>query len=292
MTLKHMKIFVAVYQQKSITKASQKLHISQPAVSVSIKELEDYYGVALFERMSHRLCVTEAGKRLYDYALHIVSLFDDMEAVIRDWDKVGRIRIGASITIGTQLMPRLVKRFKDTHRMMDVYVAVDSSEVIEKKILSNQIDFGLIEGGVHYESLVSEPFSTDDLVVVCGKDHPLAKRDSVSIEDLMSVPFLSREKNSGTREIAENVLCQHDCSVKLAWESTSTQAIVNAVVEGLGFSILPESIVRGYQNHTRLKYLNVEGLSFSRRFLVVYHRNKYLTTAENGFIRLCKESGS
>lgn len=289
MTLKHMKIFVAVCEYKSITKASQKLHMSQPAVSVAIKELESYYGVALFERLSRRLYITEAGKRLYDYALHIVSLFDDMETMIKNWDTMGKLRIGASITIGTQLMPQLVKHFKDIHQQMDVLVTVDSSEIIEKKILSNQIDFGLIEGSVHYKSIASEPFSGDNLVVVCGIDHPLAHKSIVRIEDLQEVPFLIREKNSGTREIAEQVLRQHNCMVTPAWECTSTQAIINAVAEGLGFSVLPRELVQSYQNHDRLKCIKVEGLSFERQFLIIYHHNKFLTHAAKDFMDLCRK---
>lgn len=292
MTLKHMRIFLAVCQEKSITKASQKLHLSQPAVSVAIKELEDYYGIALFERISRKLFITEAGKRFYDYTLHIVSLFDEMETMIKDWDTVGKLRIGASITIGTQLMPQFVKRFKAVYQLMDVLVTVDSSETIERKILTNQIDFGLIEGSIHYESIVSEPFMDDNLAVVCGKDHPLAQKDIVRIEDLKEVPFLIREKNSGTREIAEQALRQHNFGIAPAWESTSTQAIVNAVAEGLGFSILPQVLMHSYKNQSRLKLLKVEGLSLKRQFLIIYHRNKFLTPAAKEFMNLCRRCRS
>ena len=103
MTLRHMKIFVSVYQNNGITRASEELHLAQPSVSLAIRELEDYYGIRLFDRISRRLYVTEQGRMFYDYALHIVSLFDEMELGIRNWEHMGTLRIGSSITIGNFL---------------------------------------------------------------------------------------------------------------------------------------------------------------------------------------------
>lgn len=111
MTLRHMKIFVSVYQNNGITRASEELHLAQPSVSLAIRELEDYYGIRLFDRISRRLYVTEQGKMFYDYALHIVSLFDEMELGIRNWEHMGTLRIGSSITIGNFLLPGLIKKF-------------------------------------------------------------------------------------------------------------------------------------------------------------------------------------
>ncbi|WP_255575504.1 LysR family transcriptional regulator [Caproiciproducens faecalis] len=286
-----MKIFLTVSQENSVTKAAEKLHLSQPAVSVAIRELEDYYGVALFERLSRRLYITEAGKRLFDYALHIVSLFEEMETTIKNWDTKGKLRIGTSITIGNLVIPKLVRQFEDFYPQIDVFVAVDSSEEVEEKILRNEVDFGLIEGNVHYENIEFEPFCTDDLVVVCSKEHPLAKKKLVRMQDLKDYPFLSRERNSGTRELSEHILHQNSYLMTPAWESTSTQAIVNALAEGLGFSVLPQKLLPSYQNHQKLRRLNVEGLSFQRQFMIIYHRNKFLTPAAKKFIDLCKKWG-
>ena len=119
MTLRHMKIFVSVYQNNGITRASEELHLAQPSVSLAIRELEDYYGIRLFDRISRRLYVTEQGRMFYDYALHIVSLFDEMELGIRNWEHMGTLRIGSSITIGNFLLPGLVKKFTTTHPKMN-----------------------------------------------------------------------------------------------------------------------------------------------------------------------------
>lgn len=107
-----MKIYVAVFHHSNITKAAEELHLAQPSVSLAIKELEEYYGIRLFERMGRRILPTEGGKEFYGYALHIVSLFDEMEKKVRNWDAIGNLRVGASITIGTQLLPELLQRFR------------------------------------------------------------------------------------------------------------------------------------------------------------------------------------
>ena len=115
MTLRHMKIFVAVYQQKSITLASNSLHLAQPSVSLAIKELEGYYHIRLFDRLSRRIYPTENGHRFYEYALHIVSLFSEMENKIPAWDANAPLHIGSSITLGTCLLPSLVKVYQEQH---------------------------------------------------------------------------------------------------------------------------------------------------------------------------------
>ena len=107
MTLRHMRILVAVFQQGSVTKAAQALHLAQPSVSLALRELEDYYGVALFTRTGRQLLPTVCGQSFYDYAVHVVSLVDEMETQMRNWDTLGTMRIGSTITIGTHLLPGL-----------------------------------------------------------------------------------------------------------------------------------------------------------------------------------------
>ena len=110
MTLRHMKIYVSVFRLSSMTKAAEELHLAQPSVSLAVRELEDYYGIRLFERIGRHISSTEAGKEFYSYAVHIVSLFEEMEKKIRNWDTLGILRIGSSITIGTRILPSLIAR--------------------------------------------------------------------------------------------------------------------------------------------------------------------------------------
>ena len=127
MTLRHMKIFVTVYRHSNITRAAEELHLAQPSVSLAVKELEEYYGIRLFERIGRRICPTEAGNEFYSYALHIVSLFEDIEKRIKNWDTLGTIRIGTSITIGTHILPGLIKKYQEAYPSLRVEAMVNNS---------------------------------------------------------------------------------------------------------------------------------------------------------------------
>jgi DNA-binding transcriptional LysR family regulator len=287
MTLRNMKIFVAVCQENSITLASKKLYVSQPAISTAIKEMENYYGVKLFDRISKTIYLTEAGKTVLSYAQHITSLFDELETAIRNTDEIGLLRIGSSITIGTHLMPEFIRQFSLKYPEIQIFVTINNSDIIEQLVLDNELDFALIEGVIHSDKLISKGFSSDELVVVCGLDNPLLKMDTVAIKDLETQKFLMREKNSGTRELAESILLLHNFSIRPIWESSSTEAIINGVANGIGISILPLRLVQDAIDHERIKRLNVADINLHRQFYIIYHKNKFLTPLSLEFIKLC-----
>lgn len=288
MTLRHLKVFVVACELNSISKAAEKLYISQPAVSRTIKELEDYYGMKLFERISKKLYLTQAGKSFLDYASHVVSLFDEMESHMREVDKRGNLRIGSSITIGRNLMPSYVSRFKALYPQTQVYVTVNNSDIIEKKVLQNELDFALIEGIIHSDHIISETYMEDELVVISSPDHPFCNEEIVKITEFIEEPFLLREKGSGTRELFDNTLAALGYSVVPTWESTSTIALINAAINKLGISVLPYMLVREELSSGKIVILQVEGLKFVRKFNIIYHKNKFLPASAKAFIELCK----
>ena len=198
MTLRHLKIFVTVCETGSATAAGDKLHIAQPSISLAISELENYYGIKLFDRIAKRLHITEAGKNFLQYATHIVGLFEDMEKEIKNFDAIGIIRIGASITIGNYLLPAYISQFKKTHPQIDIKVIIDNSEKIQQYILSNRIDIGLIEGAVHSSYIKFHKFRDDELVMICGNNHPFAKK-AIEITKLKGESFILRETGSAGR---------------------------------------------------------------------------------------------
>lgn len=289
MTLRHIKIFVVVCQEKSITQASKKLYISQPAISTAIKEMEHHYGVKLFDRISKKIYLTEVGKSVLNYAIHITSLFNELETTIRNSDTIGTLRIGSSITIGTHLMPNYITRFSSKYPQMQTYVTINNSDIIEQLVLDNRLDFALIEGMVHSENFISKSFLNDELVVVCGLHNPLSLIELVSIKDLETQNFLMREKNSGTRELADSALLLHGFSMIPLWESASTEAIINGVSNEIGISILPLRLVQNFLEDGKIRKLNVVDLNLKRQFHIIYHKNKFLTPASIEFLKLCNE---
>ena len=290
MTIRHMLIFRSICENGyNSTKAAEVLHMTQPAVSLAIKELEQYYGVHLFDRIGRRLQITDAGRYFLQYAIHISDLFTDMETGLRDWDSKGILRIGASITIGSQFLPSYVKAFSQICPGIDVRVTIEQSERLEQKLLSNELDFALIEGIAHDSNIVSESYMEDHLSVICGVDKGWIQGQTISIEEFQKQRFLLREKGSGTREVFDRVTTQAGIHVTPVWEAMSTTALVNAVINGLGIAVLPHRMILPALKQGLICTIKVDGLSFSRNFHIIHHKDKFLTASAKQFITLCKE---
>ena len=289
MTLRHMIIFRAVCAAGcNSTKAAETLHMTQPAVSLAIKELEAYYGVRLFDRIGKRLQITEAGQRFLTYAIHISDLFEDMERGLRDWDAKGLLRVGASITIGSQLMPDYVRAFAALHPDTEVRVLVEQSDRLEKKLLANELDFALMEGVAHDPAIVSEAYMEDELCVVCPAGGPWREGQTMPLEEFTRQRLLLREHGSGTREVFDRAMEQAGRAARPVWEAMSTTALVNAVINGLGIAVLPRRMVLSAQARGLVVTARVEGLDLRRSFFLIHHRDKYLTASARAFMALCR----
>ena len=289
MTLKHIRVFVTVYQEESITRAAVRLGMTQPATSLSIKELEEYYGTKLFERSGRGIRITEAASHLYSHAARLMSLYDELDQEMKNWNTNGRLRIGSSISIGSCILPSLMVRFSKKYPDLDLYVKVDSSDVIEKNILENHLDFALIEGTVHSDNIYSEIFLNDELIPICSRFHPLAGAENVELESLKNEHFLMREKNSGTRELAEANFALKDFHIKPVWESTSTAALINAVAAGLGISVLPKRMLEKQLRMHQIFSFSIRDLDLKRHYYLVYHEKKYISPVMQDFFDMIRE---
>ena len=290
MTLRHMKIFVTVYQYSSVTKAAGELHLAQPSVSLAVKELEEYYGIRLFERIGRGIRPTEAGSEFYSYALHIVSLFEDIEKRIKNWDTLGTIRIGTSITIGTHILPGLIKNYQEAYPSLRVEAMVNNSGIIEQHVLDNTIDLGLIETQPEHPEIQAIPFMKDHLCAILPTDHPLSSQRWLTLSQLARYPFLMREKGSAGREILDASFALLHLSVHPIWESSSTQAIVSAVAQGLGVAVLPYMLVEKDILEGQVKTVPFRQ-PLHRDLNIIYHKNKFLTPNMKAFIELCRDYG-
>lgn len=289
MTVRHMKIFKTVCECGcSITKAAEKLNMTQPAVSLAVSELENYYGIKLFDRISRRLYLSEAGKMFLEYANTITLTFDDMEKRIRSWEKTGVVRVGASISIGAMLMPEYVKKFAAENPDTKVTVKINRSEELEALLFENKLDFALIEGIVHDQNLVYEDFMEDRLALVTAKDFP---KDTIKKEEIYAYDFLLREKGSGTREIFESTLTSVSCPLpEPAWESMSTAALINAAEAGLGVAVVPYRMAVERLKSGSIREIHIENIKFTRKYKLVYHKNKKLSTTDRKFIEICRNT--
>ena len=270
------------------TKAAEQLHMTQPAISLAIKELEQYYGVRLFDRIGRRLKITDSGKLFLQYAIHITDLFDDMETGLRDWDSKGILRVGASITIGSQFMPGYVKAYSEICPGIDVRVVVEQSDTLEHKILTNALDFALIEGIPRDPRIIAEAYMQDQLSVLCSADKGWKQGQTISRQEFKKQRFLLREKGSGTRDVFDRVTAQAGIHITPAWEAMSTSTLINAAITGLGIAVLPSRMIQPALDSGQIITVNVEGLDFKRNFYIIRHKDKFLMPSAEKFIALCK----
>ena len=280
---------MTVYQEESITRAAEKLHMTQPASSLAIREMEEYYHTKLFERSGRGIRVTSAGTRLYPSAARLLSLYDEMDAEMKNWDTSGKLRIGSSISIGSCILPQLINRFSKKYPELELYVKVDSSDVIEQNILENHLDFALIEGSVHSEKLNSSVFLDDELVPVCSRFHPLAGAEDIELDSLKKEHFLMREPNSGTRQLADSSFALKNFQIKPTWESTSTAALINAVSIGLGISILPKRMLEKQLRMHQIASFTIHDLDLKRHYSLIYHENKFVSPTMQEFFDMLED---
>ena len=197
MTLRHMRIFAEVYRTRNVTHAAQNLHMTQPAVTRAIQELEQHYGVRLFERLYRHLSPTEAAQRLYAQAVYLLDTFDHMEAAMRDWDSLGVVRVGATVTLGSTILPVLARRFAALYPGIELQAKVANGSVLAEALCENQLDLALLENSVSVPDLHTEPIGTDCLCAVLAPAHPLAQREVALTLQRNLVGGPSRQREPG-----------------------------------------------------------------------------------------------
>ena len=274
-TIRHIRIFLEVCRTMNVTRAAENLYMTQPAVSRSIHEIEQVYGVRLFERLNQRLYLTDSGRRMRAYAVHIVDTFDQMERELSDGDERGMLRIGASITLGNYELPGVVRRMKQERPSLRLQATVANVDTLKEMLLDNRLDLAMIEAPIEHRDLTGEPFSRDELVL--------------TLADVAACDLLLREKGSSGRAFLDTVFEAHDLSVSPLWESASTEALVRAVAAGIGLSILPERLVRRALASGAVLTRPIEGASLVRTCHIVWHRNKYLSPSLKLLIGLIRE---
>ena len=279
MTLRHMKIYLAVYHTENMTKAAARLNMTQPAVTRAIREMEDYYGVRLFERINRRLHITEAGRMFYSYALHIIDSFDQMEKELRNWDELGILRVGSSVTLGNSLLLKVLKAFRAEHPTLQIKATISNGADLQQALLDSRLDLAVIEGSITNEDLQKEVIASDRLVLVLPPEDPRQYAAALQLKDLARDNFLLREEGSMGRSLIDYTFALRGIFVKPMIESISTQAILRAVHEGLGISLLPEQLVLPAIRSGYVTTRVIDDETFLRRNYIVWHRHKFLTAS-------------
>jgi DNA-binding transcriptional LysR family regulator len=238
--LNQLRVFKAVFEEKSLTAAARRLRISQPAVSKQLAELEQTVGVVLVDRLPRGVQLTAAGEALERHARRIFVAELAAEAELAELMGLsrGRLAIGASTTIGSYLLPRVLGLFHVAHPRIELEVEIGNTAAIQQAVLDGRVDVGLTEGLVASESLEVDVFTRDEMVVIVPVRHPWAGRTHVEAGALKEVPVIARERGSGSRAIVEAALAERGVEIEFALSLGSTEAVKNAVAEGLGIGLV------------------------------------------------------
>ena len=276
---RRLQVFFTVAKLLSFTKAAESLHMTQPAVTFQVRQLEEYFNTRLFDRTHNRISLTEAGVNVYGYAEKIFELYGEMESMVREMtgDIGASVTIGASTTIAEYMLPSLLGDFRVKYPDVLIHLKVSNTEGVVSMVENNVIDLGVVEAPVGNKNLVVERCRSDKLVAIVPTKHPLAKKSVVTLSELLSYPFICREEGSGTREVIEDYVCNAEgCKngLNVAMELGSPEAVKGAVEANMGISIVSEATVAKERKLGTLKLLDLDP-PMQRPFSFVHQKQKF-----------------
>jgi len=288
-----LKVFCTVAETRSFSKTSEIIHLTQPAVSLQIQALEEMYETKLFDRSSSRVTLTPAGEVLYKYAKEILALYTAAEKVLGEMTGLvkGSITIGAGSTIGNYMLPSVISDFRKTHPKIKVHLSVANMQRIIELLNAGNINVGLVEGDVKRQKIVVDKLLSDELLLIVPTHHPWAKRKEVSVSELIEEPFILREAGSGTRQTIEKFLARHGITLqamKVSMVLGTTQAIKEAVENGLGVSIVSRWAARKECKYGTLSMLSFKEEKILRNFSLITYKNSVSSHAVEEFLAYLK----
>ncbi|HTY88045.1 MAG TPA: LysR family transcriptional regulator [Candidatus Acidoferrum sp.] len=288
MNRNHLALFHAVAQAGGISRGAQRVRVSQPAVSKQIRELEEALGTRLLERLPRGTRLTESGRILAGYAQRLQALEQEAEAAMKEFHGLqrGRLAVGASMTIGTHLIPQAFGEFHRRYPDIELHLEIANTRTIRENLMQGVIEIGLTEGLIQGEHFDSEIFFQDELVAIAPCGHPLLKAGPVSARRICEEPFILREEGSGTREVVERALGKRGLAVQPVLSLTSPEAIKNAVVAGLGLAIISRLTIGLELRAGSLAIIPVKDLVIHRPLHLQRLRGRTMSPATAKFLEI------
>ncbi len=274
-SLRQLKVFLAAAHFENITRAAESLAMSQSAASSSLRDLEQQFDIQLFDRVGKRLQLNELGRALRPKAEALLEQAQAFERDLTRHQDLGLLKVGATLTIGNYLGVEMMASFMNEHDGSDVQLKVANTATIARMVENYELDVGLIEGELQHPDLEVIHWRQDELVVFSAPEHPLARLQLVSDEDLKGVQWVVRESGSGTRQAFERAMQGILGDLKIRHELQHTEAIKRAVEAGLGVGCLSEIALRDAFRRGSLVPLQVPHRNFHRSFYIILHKQKY-----------------
>ena len=289
MTLRHFRIFMAVVDCGTMHRAAQSLYLSQPGVSQAIRELEKHYQARLFERYKKKLILTAEGEKLLKHCRALLGEYDALEQAMKQTGEKPVIHVGATVSVGEEILVGLVSSFEKEYPHIRVEVTVNNTEHIEENILNGKLDMGLIEGQVMSPDVALVPFYRDRMLVVSAPENALCGAREVMPGQLSDYDIITREQGSQARNILLNILLEQGIDVRMKWSCTNVHTIKQAVMAGQGIALLSSLVVDREVAEGSLCVLNVKGLDGRRSIHLAQHRDKFHNEALDVFWKYCEE---
>jgi DNA-binding transcriptional LysR family regulator len=269
-------VFRAVAELRSFRKAAEELYLTQPAVSLQIKALEEDLGIQLFDRTGSRIALTPAGNKLFAYAQRVHALLAEAEDAVTSvgGEHSGHLALGASTTIAQYVLPRLLGEFRRQNPRVKITFVSGNTEHIVDAVVQQKVALGFIEGPAQNRDVRTEPFLVDELVLIVPAAHEWAERVSIPCAEIGSAPLLMRERGSGSRRVVEIALEKHSLKrsqLQVVMELDSTEAIKSAVEAGLGVGFVSRwAIIKDQRSGGGFRVVEIEGMRVRRDFLIAY----------------------
>lgn len=276
---RRLQVFYTVAKLLSFTKAAETLHMTQPAVTFQVRQLEEHFNTRLFDRTHNRVTLTEAGRKSYEYAEEIFELYAEMENSVKELtgDVSGALTLGASTTIAEYMLPSLLSGFTKEYPDIQLRLKVSNTEGIVSMIENSMIDLGIVEGPVTNKNLLVEVCRVDHLVAIVPTEHELDSQQSITMDEFMHYPFVCREEGSGTRDVIMDYMTKMGLdknNLNICLELGSPESIKGAVEAGMGVSIVSSATI---EKELQLEILRKVDLNppLERSFSFVRQRQKF-----------------
>ena len=283
-TLRQLQVFEAVARQLSFSRAAAELHLTQPAVSMQVKQLEGIAGLPLFERVGKKIFLTEAGAELHQHSRVIAQQLRDADEALAARKGLSQGRLVITMTSTAKyLVPPLLARFLKSHPGVAVKLSANNREVVLKQLAENEVDLAITGRLPQGMEAVAEPFARHPHVIIAAPGHPLAGKRRIALARLAKETFLIREPGSGTRGLLERLFAEHRLALNVSMEMASNETIKQAVQAGMGISLLSLHTIGLELETRRLAVLDVQGLPLVRDWYVVHLKAKRLSPVAQAF---------
>lgn len=286
-SLRQIEVFLAISHFENVSRAADQLSLSQSAASGALKELESQFDVQLFDRIGKRLKLNEQGRALRSRAESLIALAKELEKELKQNDSLGNLNIGATLTIGNYLCVDIMQSYLQLAPDAHINLDIANTERIKRELLNFDIDVGLLEGEIQHPELEIRTWRDDCLACFCAPEHPLAQKNDLQVDDLVSANWILREQGSGTRQTFDRALHGYLPQLNIALEFEQTEAIKRAVGKNLGIGCLSEIALQDDFDRGLLHPLYCEGLDFKRKLYIAIHKQKFRTAGLNRWLELC-----